>query len=266
MISVVTPSFNHADFIEQTIKSVLGQNDIFEYIIVDGNSTDDSINIINNWRYNLSKIIIEDDNGQADALAKGFSFITGDICAYINSDDVYLPDIFNFVTTYFRDNPDVDFIYGHRIFIDEQGKAIGVWILPPHSNYLTSRWDFIPQETCFWRRKLMEECGGIDTSYQFAMDYDLFVRMMKKGRFVRLNKFFALFRVHPKSKTSTLLETIGEQEIIRVRDSENININIVDKIIGKVYVVAIYLSSTIFWFFAKRFISAFSPSSRCRDY
>lgn len=125
----------------------------------------------------------------------------------------------------------MDFIYSNRLFIDEEDQIIRFWILPPHLNYCMSRWDFIPQETCFWRRSLMDQVGSVDPSYSFALDYDLFVRMMARGSFRRLNKFIAAFRIHSSAKSANLYHTVGIEEIQRVRNEQDIRIHWYDNTI-----------------------------------
>lgn len=228
-ISVVTPSFNQGVFIEHTINSVLSQDSVdLEYIVVDGVSTDGTQEILERYRCRLSQLIIEPDRGQADALRKGFGVATGDVLCYLNSDDVFLPGALQKVVLAFQKHPDVDVIYGNRLFIDAKGKITRSWILPPHSDYLMSRWDFIPQENCFWRREAMSRVGGIDPSYQFAMDYDLFTRMMKDSRFRHVHDFFAAFRVHRDAKTSRLYDTVGLEEVARVRSDRDIQLTSTD--------------------------------------
>lgn len=225
-ISVVTPSYNQVQYVQRTIESVLHQEyaDV-EYIVVDGCSTDGSSEILETYRDRLQCLIIEPDEGQADAIRKGFEIATGDILCFLNSDDLLLPGALSRVNEAFCANEDVDLIYSHRIFVDGDDRPNKFWILPPHSNYGMSRWDFIPQETCFWRRRLMSDAGSVDPTFQFALDYDLFVRMMKVGKFRRINDFFAAFRVHPEAKSSTLYETVGREEVERVRIENDVRLH-----------------------------------------
>ena len=199
MISVVTPSFNQASYVERTLLSVAAQTGVeFEHIVVDGGSTDGSTAILNRHKDKLAKLIIEPDDGQADAIAKGMQHAKGDILCYLNSDDVLVAGALAWVDEYFRTHPDVDAIYSHRLFIGSDDQINRFWHLPPHSNYCMMRWDFIPQETCFWRKSLVQRVGTVDSSYQFAMDYEWFVRMMQAGTFRRVDTFLGAFRVHRK--------------------------------------------------------------------
>jgi glycosyltransferase involved in cell wall biosynthesis len=213
-ISVVTPSYNQGDYVEWTVRSVLEQRyPGLEYILLDGGSTDSSIYRLRPYIDKFSFYQSAPDGGQSDAIAKGFSISTGDIMAYLNSDDMLLPGTLNYVAHFFEHNPSVDFIYGHRCIIDAHNKIIGHWILPPHNNFMMRRWDLIPQESCFWRRSLFEKYGNIDKALQFAMDYDLFVRFMRTGRFRRVDRFLSAFRIHQAAKTTNLLSSVGTKEV-----------------------------------------------------
>ena len=219
-LSIVTPSFNQAIFLERTIMSVLGQDySNLEYIIHDGGSNDESLNIIEKYKKNLSHAVSEKDNGQADAINKGFKRSNGELMAWINSDDCYLPGAFNYVVNYFQKNPDVDVVYGHRILIDENDKEIGRWILPNHDKKVLYYADFIPQETLFWRREIWERTGGgLDEGFNFALDWDLLLRFQESGaKIVRLPRFLASFRVHPQQKTSAQISSLGEIEMSQIR-------------------------------------------------
>jgi glycosyltransferase involved in cell wall biosynthesis len=216
-ISIVTPSYNQGPFIEWTVRSVLMQRyPNLEYILMDGGSKDSTRQVLEPYADRFAHYVSERDSGQADAIRRGFERSTGDIMAYLNSDDMLAPGTLQFVAKYFAEHPSVDAIYSHRVTVDENNKVIYYWILGQHSDWYMTRWDLIPQETCFWRRRLFERAGNIDPSYRFAMDYDLFVRFMKLGKMVRLNRFLGIFRKHSEAKTSQLLQTIGNDEIARV--------------------------------------------------
>jgi glycosyltransferase involved in cell wall biosynthesis/SAM-dependent methyltransferase len=232
-ISIVTPSYNQGNFIERTVRSVLLQRyPNLEYIVMDGGSTDDTVDRLTPYLEQFSYFVSQRDEGQADAIATGFARSSGEIMAYLNSDDLLAPDALHFVALFFRDNPKIDWIYSHRCIVDDEDRVTWYWILPPHLSFLMRRWDYIPQETCFWRRSLFEKTGNIDRSYRFAMDYDLFVRFMNHGRGLRLNRFLGAFRDHSTSKTKQLLDTIGAREMLRVRRKFMVRAALTDGLFG----------------------------------
>jgi len=220
IISVVTPSFNQADFIERTIKSLLDQNyPKLEYIIQDGGSNDSTLEILKKHSETLSHWESNSDKGQSNAINLGFSHATGEIMAYLNSDDVLLPGALHYIAQCFSKHPDVDVVYGHRVLIDEYDREIGRWVLPLHNDNVLSWADYIPQETLFWRQRIWKKVGGyIDQNFRFAMDWDLILRFREAGaKFVRLPRFLGAFRVYQNQKTSEELEGLGKQEMYQLR-------------------------------------------------
>jgi glycosyltransferase involved in cell wall biosynthesis len=213
--AIVTPSFNQRAFVGQTIASVLGQDyPRLQYAVIDGGSQDGSQEEIEKHASRLSTYLSEPDAGQSDAIAKGFSRVTGEVMAYLNSDDLLMPGVLAYVSDYFEAHPEVDVIYGHRIIVDEVGQQIGRWVLPPHSDRDTEFFDFIPQETMFWRRRIWEKAGGIDPKFHFAMDWDLILRFIKAGaKFVRVPYYLAYFRAHDSQKSQVVFGTRGQAEI-----------------------------------------------------
>lgn len=221
-ISIVTPNLNQGRFLEATIRSVVDQNyPALEYIIQDGQSTDESLEIIRRYAPRLSHWISEPDSGQANAINRGMQHATGDILAYLNSDDLLLPGSLAYVARYFATHPEVDVVYGHRVLIDDDGQDIGRWVLPPHDDDILAYVDYVPQETMFWRRSLWERVGGrLDEAFHFAMDWDLILRFREAGaKFQRLPRFLGAFRISSDNKTTRLLETVGrrDMEILRQR-------------------------------------------------
>jgi len=231
--SIVTPSFQQAGYLKETLRSVIDQTQVNgEYVVQDGGSTDGSDAVIRGLVARSSDSTLKpgiritrwesiQDNGQADAIARGFSKTSGkpnDIMAWINSDDFYLPGALAFVADYFAAHPEVDAVYGHRLLVDENSREIGRWFLPRHDNEVLRLNDFVPQETLFWRRRLWDEVGGIDPSFKFAMDWDLLLRFQAaEARIVRLPYFLACFRIHPSQKTSSAMHVTGQGEIDRLR-------------------------------------------------
>jgi len=219
-ISIVTPAFNQGKYIERTIKSILDQHyPTLEYIIQDGGSKDGTLAILEQYQSSLKHWQSAKDNGQSAAINKGFQHATGEIMAYINSDDILLPGTLHYVANYFEKHPEVDVVYGHRILIDEFDHEIGRWVLPPHNSKVISWADYIPQETLFWRRHIWDKSGGkIDESFKFAMDWDLVLRFIEAGaNIVRLPRFLGAFRVHTEQKTIANISDTGIQEMRRIR-------------------------------------------------
>lgn len=219
-ISIVTPSYQQGVYLARTIESVLAQGyPKLEYVIQDGGSTDDTGAILAQYCDRLTHVASQRDTGQADAINKGFQHTTGEIMAWLNSDDILLPGALATVSDFFAANPDVDVVYGHRIQINQHDQEVGRWVLPRHDPQVLAWADYIPQETLFWRRRLWEKVGGcVDTSYQFALDWELLLRFQQAGgKFVRLPRFLAAFRVHDGQKTTAQLYGVGNQEMTRLR-------------------------------------------------
>jgi glycosyltransferase involved in cell wall biosynthesis len=219
-ISLVTPVLNQVDFVGQTLESVFAQRYAgLEYIVQDGGSTDGTLAIIEKYADRLAYFRSEKDEGQSDAINRGFANASGDILGWLNADDLMLPGALDCVARFFERHPEVDVVYGDRIVINEQGLEVGRWALSPHADWILSWLDYVPQETLFWRRGLWERVGGhVDPAYQFAMDWDLLVRFRDCGaRFAHLSRYLGAFRVHPAQKTSAQMNDLGLPEMTRIR-------------------------------------------------
>jgi glycosyltransferase involved in cell wall biosynthesis len=215
VISIVTPSFNQGHVLEATLQSVLGQGyPALEYVVQDGGSTDTSVAILERYSPHLLAWESGPDGGQAPAINRGLQRTTGEIMAYLNSDDILLPGALAYVARYFRRHPEVDVVYGHRVLINDTGAEIGRWVLPPHDEQAIAFADFIPQETMFWRRRAWEAVGGgIDESFRFAMDWDLILRFRAAGMtFRRLPRFLGAFRVWQDQKSVSWWLPVGRRE------------------------------------------------------
>ena len=215
-VSIITPVYNQSSYIEQTIKSVLNQKyNSLEYIVIDGGSTDGTIEIIDKYKDHINYFESCRDEGQSNAINKGMKKANGDILAWINGDDLLLPGAIESIVSYFELNPDVDVIYGDRIIISADGLDIGRWVLPNHSDKVLLWVDFIPQESVFWRRRIWEKIGSnINESFNFALDWEMLLRMLHAGaKFSHLPRFIGAFRVHSEQKTQTLMATQGLCEI-----------------------------------------------------
>jgi glycosyltransferase involved in cell wall biosynthesis len=217
-ITVVTPSFNQAMFLEETIRSVLSQSyPNLEYIIMDGGSTDGSVEIIKKYETQLAYWTSGKDAGASDAIAKGFEKATGTILAYLNSDDVYLPGALQAVAAAMSDAR-VDVAYGNLTWIDGKGSVLGEQRQTPFTKlgYLFGG-STLQQPATFWKSDLYLKCGGMTPSFRFAFDTDLFFRFALNGaRFKHINRFVAAFRIHSESKSSNDLE-ICSRELAQLR-------------------------------------------------
>ncbi len=223
-IALVTPSYGQEKYIERTMLSILDQNyPRLLYVVQDGGSKDQSPAIIARHAPRLRAWESARDAGQSDAIRRGFIRLTpelgpDDLMAWLNSDDLIGPGVLRYVAEYFAAHPDVDVIYGHRIIIDENDGDVGRWIMPRHDPHVLEWIDYVPQETLFWRKRAWDLAGGIDPSFQFALDWDLLARFQQAGcKLVRLPYFLGAFRVHSEQKTSQAIHTVGADEMARIR-------------------------------------------------
>jgi glycosyltransferase involved in cell wall biosynthesis len=203
-ITVVTPSFNQARFLEQTIDSVLSQDyPRLKYIIVDGGSTDGSVEIIKKYEKHLAWWVSEKDRGQTDAINKGFGRARGDVFAWLNSDDTYEPGAVGAAAKLLVNFPEVGMMYANANYIDEAGRIIGRFPAA-QTDYRRLRQGYvhIPQQTAFFRAALWNQLGPLDPSFFFAMDYDLWTRIaaVTEMKYVHYETW-ANFRIHSAAKT-----------------------------------------------------------------
>jgi glycosyltransferase involved in cell wall biosynthesis len=202
LVSIVTPSFNQAAFLEETIRSVLEQDySRIEYIIIDGGSTDGSVEIIEKYASRLAYWVSERDAGQADAINKGWKRATGEIVAYLNSDDMYERGAVRAAAEHLRQSAETALVFGHCYQMDPTGKRVGIFRSQPFKlkNMLFA--NMIMQPTVFVRRTALDVVGLLDPSFHFAMDYDLWLRIALKFRLDALPRALANFRAHRESKT-----------------------------------------------------------------
>jgi glycosyltransferase involved in cell wall biosynthesis len=218
LVSIVTPSFNQARYIEATVRSVLDQDyPSVEYIIVDGGSTDGAVDVISRYAGQLAWWVSEKDKGQTDALNKGFSQAKGEILAWINSDDTYQPGAVAAAVAYLVAHPETGMVYADTNFIDEQGRIIGRFPAA-QTDYRRLRRGYvhIPQQAAFFRANLWRLVGPLDPDFYFAMDYDLWVRLAKLAPLAYLRgQTWANFRLHSNAKTISADERCWP-EMIRV--------------------------------------------------
>ncbi len=209
-ISIITPSYNQASFIERTIISVLEQNyPEFEHIIIDGGSTDNTLNILKKYKH--LKWVSEKDKGQSEAINKGFRKATGDIIAFLNSDDTYSKGSFFMVNEYFINNPDKKWACGKCRIININDVEIRRYITL-YKNLLLKRYtyknllkeNFISQPAVFWKRELIEEIGYLNENEHFCMDYEYWLRIGQKYDAGIICYYLSNFRYYPSSKSGSV--------------------------------------------------------------
>ena len=203
LVSIITPSFNQAQYLEATMRSVLDQDyEPIEYIVVDGGSTDGSVEIIKKYADRLAWWVSEKDQGQTSALNKGFALASGDILAWLNSDDTYEPGAITEAVQYLKTHPETGLLYGDANFINAQGEVIGKFP-SRQTDYHRLRQGYVhvSQQASFFRADLWRQVGPLDPSFYFAMDYDLWVRLAALAPVVYLPRLWANFRLHGDAKT-----------------------------------------------------------------
>jgi glycosyltransferase involved in cell wall biosynthesis len=219
-ISIVTPSLNQAQFLEKTILSVLNQNyPNLEYIIIDGGSLDKSVKIIQKYEKYLTYWVSEKDKGQAEAINKGFQKSTGQILAWLNADDLYLPDTLFKVKSIFEKFGEINFLYGHSVLIDQRDNIIRICYTVPqtYSSYIYDRGGNVFQGSVFWKRDTFYKYSGLDSKLYFALEYKLLDNFFKYEKGFFLNDILAAYRIHKESKSSTVNAKLVVEEFKSIR-------------------------------------------------
>jgi glycosyltransferase involved in cell wall biosynthesis len=219
-ISVITPSFNQAHYLEATMRSVHDPGyPNLEHIVIDGGSTDGSVEVIERYAERLAYWVSEKDDGQTDALIKGFTRATGDIYCWLNSDDLFEPTTLFEVAELFQHHLDVRFVYGDATWIDVEGHP-----LKPKREHRWSRFiwlydhNYVPQPSAFWRADLYEEVGGLDARFDLAMDADLWIRFAEVTDPRHVRRLWSRMRFYPQQKNTRLRAKSGaEGSAIRAR-------------------------------------------------
>lgn len=203
LVSIVTPTRNQAQFLEGTMLSVLGQDyPAIEYLVLDGASTDGSLDVIKRYSKRLAFWRSEPDLGQTDALNKGFGHAKGEIFAWLNSDDIYLPGTVSRAAEFLSAHPEVGMVYGDANFINDTGQIVGRFPARQTDYHRLRRgYVHIPQQAAFFRASLWRQVGPLDPGFFFAMDYDLWVRIARIASIVYLPEVWACFRLHQNAKT-----------------------------------------------------------------
>lgn len=217
-VSIVTPSYNQAEFLERTILSVLNQNyPNLEYIIIDGGSTDGSVDIIKKYEKYFTYWVSEKDTGQADAINKGFKIATGELVAWQNSDDIYLPRAFFRIIEELRKHPDCCVVFSNVYLIDENDEVFKEMRFIPFDLEHLIYYDWnLSSQAVFWKRELFNTVGYLK-NYKVLFDLDWFIRVgkaTKKFRFIK--EFLGAYRIHSKSKLSTIKDDIRDPIFIKI--------------------------------------------------
>jgi GT2 family glycosyltransferase len=216
LISIVTPSYNQAKYIEQTLRSVLEQDyPRVEYLVVDGLSTDNSVEIIKKYVDKLGWWVSEKDAGQGEAINKGLTRTKGEIIAWLNSDDTYLPGTLSAVAKVFEDNPDVVMVYGDMLAVDANGRTINTLKYKQLSLQDLLCFQIIGQPSVFFRREVFEKTGGLDTTFHFLLDHHLWIRIAQQGKMLHVPQVWSVARYHAEAKNRAKAAEFG-QEAFRI--------------------------------------------------
>ncbi|BBO73744.1 hypothetical protein DSCW_11610 [Desulfosarcina widdelii] len=218
LISIVTPSYNQGRFLDECIRSVVGQDyPNVEYVVIDGGSRDGSVDIIRRHEKQIKYWRSEPDGGQFEAIQEGFARTNGDVMAWINADDKYHLGAFSIVAEVFQEHPTVEWITGRPTAYDEHGKTIKVFDTLPvwsRKKYLGGAYRkcCIQQESTFWRRSLWERAGGhLDAGLQYAGDFELWIRFFRYARLYTIDALIGGFRYHNMQKTAVGLDAYFEE-------------------------------------------------------
>jgi GT2 family glycosyltransferase len=214
----VTPSYNQAAYLEQTLTSVLEQDyPRLEYLVIDGASTDGSVEIIKKYAEKLAFWLSEKDSGQAEAINKGLARAQGDILAWLNSDDYYLPGAVSGAVRVFEENPDVALVYGNMLAVDEHGETINILTYEQLSLEDLLCFQIIGQPAVFFRRAALEKAGELDATYHFLLDHHLWLRIALQGRILHVDETWAAARYHAEAKNRAKADQFG-REAFRILD------------------------------------------------
>jgi GT2 family glycosyltransferase len=231
LISIVTPSYNQGKYLKQTIRSVLEQDYLrIEYLVVDGASTDDSVEIIKKYTLESGSLLPQDqqqavglqkhkvdwwvsekDQGQGDAINKGLARAQGDVVAWLNSDDYYLPGTISAAVKVFEENPDVVMIYGDMLAVDEHGTTLNHLKYKQLSLQDLVCFQIIGQPSVFFRREVLEQTGGLDTTFHFLLDHHLWIRIAQHGKILHVNQTWAVARYHAEAKNRAKATEFGRE-------------------------------------------------------
>lgn len=212
LVSIITPSYNQASYLEQTMRSVLGQEyaDI-EYIVIDGASTDGSVDIIKKYADRLAYWVSEKDRGQAEAINKGFARAHGAIVAWLNSDDYYLPGAVAAAVKAFDEHPEAVLVYADMLAVDQHGQTTNELKYQQLTLEDLLCFQIIGQPAVFMRRSALEKAGGLDLTFHFLLDHLLWIRIAQQGRIIHINQTWAAARYHAEAKNRAKAAEFGHE-------------------------------------------------------
>lgn len=212
LVSIITPSYNQARYLEQTIQSVLRQDyPRIEYIVMDGASSDGSVEIIKKYAGQLTYWESQQDMGQADAINKGFARATGDIVAWLNSDDYYLPGTVSKAVQVFEENPDAVLIYGNMLAVDENGATFNTLTYRPLTFEDLLCFHIIGQPAVFMRRSALQKTKGLDPTFHFLLDHLLWIQIAKQGKILHVDQTWSAARYHAEAKNVAKAAEFGRE-------------------------------------------------------
>lgn len=212
LVSIVTPSFNQGPYLEQTMRSVLEQDyPRIEYLVIDGGSTDNSVEIIKKYADHLTYWVSEKDSGQAEAINKGLARAKGDILAWVNSDDYYLPGAVSAAVKSFEENPDAVMVYGDMLAVDGNGQTINIQKFKQLSLQDLLCFQIIGQSSVFFRRSAWEKVGPLEPTFHFMLDHHLWIRLAQQGKILHVPKVWSAARYHPQAKNRARAAEFGRE-------------------------------------------------------
>ncbi len=211
LVSIITPSYNQAAYLEQTLLSVLEQgHPSIEYIVIDGGSTDHSVDIIKQYENKLTYWVSEKDSGQADAINTGFAKATGEIIPWLNSDDYYLSGAVSAAVKVFEEHPDVVLVYGNMLAVDENGKTFNTLNYKQLTLEDLLCFQIIGQPAVFMRRSALQGLK-LDSSFHFLLDHYLWIQLAQRGQLLHVNQTWAAARYHAEAKNRAKAAEFGRE-------------------------------------------------------
>ncbi len=212
LVSIITPSYNQSAYLEQTIRSVLEQDHPqIEYMVIDGASADNSVEIIKKYADKLAWWVSEKDQGQADAINKGFARASGEIIAWLNSDDYYLPGAVSAAVKILDENPHVVLVYGDMLAVDEHSRTFNTL----HYKQLTLEdllcFQIIGQPSVFMRRSALQKTNGLNPSFHFLLDHLLWIQLARHGKILHASQTWAAARYHAEAKNRAKAAEFGRE-------------------------------------------------------